>query len=120
MLTSHVGMQALIPADKLRDYIAYARARCHPELTEPAAAKLVDSYLSLRGVGTSRKASPCLHPCSPAVKSGQQAGCLTADGGFNIRACQSDLEKHCVSGTAAGWSLSRQPACLRACGGQAC
>ena len=48
-------MQALIPADKLRDYIAYARARCHPELTEPAAAKLVDSYLSLRGVGTSRK-----------------------------------------------------------------
>ena len=48
-------MQALIPADKLRDYIAYARARCHPELTEPAAAKLVDSYLALRAAGTSRK-----------------------------------------------------------------
>ena len=58
MLTSRLGMQALIPADKLRDYIAYARARCHPELSEPAAAKLVDSYLSLRGVGTSRKAKP--------------------------------------------------------------
>ena len=61
MLSSTLTMQALIPADKLRDYIAYARARCHPELTEPAAAKLVDSYLNLRGVGTSRKASPaCL------------------------------------------------------------
>ena len=58
MLSSTLTTQALIPADKLRDYIAYARARCHPELTEPAAAKLVDSYLNLRGVGTSRKASP--------------------------------------------------------------
>ena len=51
------GGQALIPADKLRDYIAYARARCHPELTEPAAAKLVDSYLTLRAAGSSRKVS---------------------------------------------------------------
>ena len=50
-------MQAPIPIDKLRDYIAYARKRCNPELTEPAARLLVQSYKDMRATGSSRKVS---------------------------------------------------------------
>ena len=52
------GEQAPYPLDLLRDYIAYARRKCHPDLTEPAAAKLVQSYKDMRAAGTSRKACP--------------------------------------------------------------
>ncbi|DBA98030.1 TPA: DNA replication licensing factor, mcm4 component [Trebouxia sp. C0006] len=47
--------QAVIPMEKLRDFIAFARARCDPELTDEAGQDLVDAYTSMRSQGTSRK-----------------------------------------------------------------
>ncbi len=49
------GMQAVIPMEKLRDFIAFARARCDPELTDEAGQDLVSAYKSMRSQGTSRK-----------------------------------------------------------------
>lgn len=46
--------------DKLKDFIAFARARCHPQLTDAAANDLVDNYLQLRRAGSSRKVSATL------------------------------------------------------------
>ena len=46
--------------DKLKDFIAFARARCHPQLTDAAANDLVDNYLQLRRAGSSRKVVPFL------------------------------------------------------------
>lgn len=39
----------------LRDYIAYARLTCQPEMTEESRQRLVDSYKEMRAVGASRK-----------------------------------------------------------------
>ncbi|KAK9816651.1 hypothetical protein WJX72_003304 [[Myrmecia] bisecta] len=47
--------QALIPLDTLRDYIAYARTRCTPELSDDAAQDLIEGYLAMRKQGISRK-----------------------------------------------------------------
>ncbi|DBA98060.1 TPA: hypothetical protein ACH3X3_012887 [Trebouxia sp. C0006] len=47
--------QAVIPMEKLRDFIAFARARCDPELTDEAGQDLVSAYKSMRSQGTSRK-----------------------------------------------------------------
>eukprot|EP00884_Botryococcus_braunii_P014652 jgi/Botrbrau1/23188/Bobra.0041s0036.1 len=47
--------QALIPMEKLRTYIAYARARCNPILSDDAAQELIEGYLNLRRMGSSRK-----------------------------------------------------------------
>ncbi len=44
----------------LREYIAYARAKCTPELTDEAAAALVEGYIAMRKQGISRKV------CTPA------------------------------------------------------
>ncbi len=41
--------------EKLRDFIAFACARCDPELTDEAGQDLVDAYTSMRSQGTSRK-----------------------------------------------------------------
>ncbi len=49
------GAQAVISADKLRDYIAFARARCKPELTEESSALLVEEYLMMRRAGMDRR-----------------------------------------------------------------
>lgn len=47
-------VQAIIPIDTLRDFIAYARLKCQPELTEEAGQDLVSSYLDMRQQGISR------------------------------------------------------------------
>lgn len=39
----------------LRDYIAYSRAHCKPQLTDAAVAELVEGYLNMRRQGISRK-----------------------------------------------------------------
>ena len=41
--------------EKLKDFIAFARARCHPQLSDAAAEDLVNNYLQLRRAGSSRK-----------------------------------------------------------------
>ena len=48
--------------EKLKDYIAYARTRCHPKLTDEAADDLISSYLAMRNAGSSRKVSFILAP----------------------------------------------------------
>lgn len=55
-----MSLQAPVPLDLLKDYIAYARKRCNPELTEAAATRLVQSYKDMRAAGTSRKACTML------------------------------------------------------------
>ena len=47
-------MQVVIPINTLRDYIAYARLKCQPEVTDDAAQDLVASYLDMRQQGISR------------------------------------------------------------------
>lgn len=51
--------------DRLRDFIAFARARCHPQMTDAAANDLVDNYLQLRRAGSSRKVWPQSAPQLP-------------------------------------------------------
>ena len=38
----------------VRDYISYARAKVHPELSDEARDELVDAYVRMRGGGSSR------------------------------------------------------------------
>ncbi|PSC67965.1 DNA replication licensing factor MCM4 [Micractinium conductrix] len=45
----------VIPADTLRDFIAYARATCFPALTPEAANELSRQYVEMRSMGMSRK-----------------------------------------------------------------
>lgn len=40
---------------KLKDYIAFARSQCQPQLTDAAAEELVSSYIQMRRAGSSRK-----------------------------------------------------------------
>jgi MCM AAA-lid domain len=52
----------------LREYIAHARAHCKPELTDAAAAELMEGYITMRKQGISRKvhtAAPCASSSSP-------------------------------------------------------
>lgn len=44
----------------LREYIAYARSHCTPQLTDAAAGELVEGYITMRRQGLSRKVSGCL------------------------------------------------------------
>lgn len=55
--TADIGsfLQAIIPINTLKDYIAYARLKCQPELTDEAGQDLVSSYLDMRQQGISRK-----------------------------------------------------------------
>jgi len=46
---------APVPADVLREYIAYARATCNPKLTPESAQKLANAYGDMRALGMSRK-----------------------------------------------------------------
>ncbi|GFR47266.1 hypothetical protein Agub_g8953 [Astrephomene gubernaculifera] len=46
---------ALVPPDLLKKYVAYARAKCHPKLTDEAAEELVNRYQTLRRDGRERK-----------------------------------------------------------------
>lgn len=48
-------VQGTIPMSLLREYIAYARAHCKPELTDAAAAELMEGYINMRKQGISRK-----------------------------------------------------------------
>ena len=41
----------MIPLEKLRDFIAFARARCQPELSDEAAQDLVNAYQIMRHQG---------------------------------------------------------------------
>ncbi len=57
--------------EELKEYIAYSRAHCKPELTDEAAAALVEGYLAMRAMGVSRKVAPGLplaqaHAAAPA------------------------------------------------------
>lgn len=45
----------LIPMATVRDYIAYARATCHPQLLPEAANALCQHYVEMRSMGMSRK-----------------------------------------------------------------
>ena len=54
----HGWLQAPIPIDQLRDFIAYARSNCHPELCAEAATDIVDGYMHMRRMGSSRKVRP--------------------------------------------------------------
>lgn len=47
-------MQAVIPLEKLRDFIGYARSRCQPELSDEAAQDLVQAYQTMRNQGVGR------------------------------------------------------------------
>lgn len=47
--------QAPIAAELLKEYIAFARATCHPALTSEAAEALATSYAEMRSMGMSRK-----------------------------------------------------------------
>ena len=44
-----------VPAPLLRDYIAHARAHCHPVIGEEAGRALIDAYVALRSLGASRR-----------------------------------------------------------------
>ncbi len=48
-------LQAPVPLVLLREYIAYARATCHPELSPEAAHALAQAYAEMRSQGMSRK-----------------------------------------------------------------
>ena len=48
-------LQSVIPTEKLREYIAYCRANCHPTISSAAATRLVDTYVRMRSAGMSRK-----------------------------------------------------------------
>lgn len=48
-------LQSVIPTEKLREYIAYCRANCHPTISEGAARRLVETYVRMRSAGMSRK-----------------------------------------------------------------
>jgi len=59
------ALQSVIPMEKLKDFIAFARARCHPQLTDAAAEDLVNNYLQLRRAGSSRKVFSFTFPPPP-------------------------------------------------------
>ena len=61
--------QAPIPIGQLRDYIAYSRAHCHPQLSPEAAEDIIEGYMNMRRVGSSRKARTCLSNCSAAMRA---------------------------------------------------
>lgn len=44
-----------IPLEKLTQYVSYARAACHPKISDEAASLLVDKYVEMRQLGSSRK-----------------------------------------------------------------
>lgn len=52
---------------QLKDYIAHARAKCHPELSEEATVALKAAYLAMRREGSFSKAilSPLSLPHAP-------------------------------------------------------
>lgn len=52
-----VLMQSIIPLATLKDFIKYAREKCHPELDDEAAEYLVSQYVSMRREGNYTKAS---------------------------------------------------------------
>lgn len=45
------------PVEFLTSYISYARAKCQPRITEPAATELVNSYVAMRKLGEDVRAS---------------------------------------------------------------
>ena len=70
MLGGSLGGQGVIPMEELKEYIAYSRAHCKPELTNESAAALVEGYLSMRSMGISRKvACPHAPPPPPTPRS---------------------------------------------------
>lgn len=46
--------QPPIPLETLREYVAYARTKCQPVLSDDAVKGLVDGYLDMRRMGSSR------------------------------------------------------------------
>ena len=51
------SIQTEIPPEFLRKYVAYARKRVFPVMTEEARERLIDFYVGLRGEGESKDAS---------------------------------------------------------------
>lgn len=47
----------------LRDYIAYARAHCRPQISDSAAQALIDRYLDMRRHGALRGQVPSFCFC---------------------------------------------------------
>lgn len=56
---SHAALQPPIPLETLREYIAYARTKCQPVLSDEALKALVDGYLDMRRMGSSRNVRNC-------------------------------------------------------------
>jgi len=46
--------EALVDERFVRDYVAYARARVHPELSDEARTELIEAYVRMRGGGAGR------------------------------------------------------------------
>lgn len=55
-----MSMQELIEPELLKRYIAYARARVRPRLTDAAAADLIAKYIMMRRDGRARKVGDAL------------------------------------------------------------
>ena len=73
--------------DKLKDFIAFARARCHPQLTDAAANDLVDNYLQLRRAGSSRKVTLTSQPITSVTFSPHLARALNG----RLQACDGHI-----------------------------
>lgn len=53
--TLSTAAAAPVPADVLKEYVAYARATCRPKLTPESAQKLANAYAEMRALGMTRK-----------------------------------------------------------------
>lgn len=74
--------------EELKEYIAYSRAHCKPELTDQAAAALVDGYLNMRAMGISRKVFQASSPTPPHPPCG--LGLRTPDSCCSFWCCPAD------------------------------
>ena len=77
--------QAPIPIGQLRDYIAYARGRCHPQLSPEAAEDIIEGYMNMRRMGSSRKA----RPLRPSNRHQPSMACPACRGPFPMFAALS-------------------------------
>ncbi|RFU31335.1 hypothetical protein B7463_g5024, partial [Scytalidium lignicola] len=51
------GGMEILPIEFLTAYISYARARCHPKISDEASKELVDSYVEMRKLGEDVRAA---------------------------------------------------------------
>lgn len=60
MIDTCVHTQPPIALETLREFIAYARTKCQPVLSDEALKALVEGYLDMRRMGSSRNVRGCL------------------------------------------------------------